>query len=141
VIELGPDRSEIRYLRRLPNRGERIRDSSGRSWFVSDVENDSRWPRRDVLRAESRARRSSGPAVPRCARREAARPLPVTPVLLQKKLPRLARLLRPVSTIADPCGHQPFLAVALPPLRPAAFFCAVVPPCFELPPEPDFLPP
>ena len=37
---------------------------------------------------------------------------------------------------------QDFLrAVALPPLRPAAFFCAVVPPCFALPPEPDFLPP
>src|SRR5215204_6292813 len=34
-----------------------------------------------------------------------------------------------------------FRAVALPPFRPAAFFCAVVPPCFELPPEPDFLPP
>src|SRR5213595_1656486 len=36
-------------------------------------------------------------------------------------------------------------AVALPPLRPAAFFCAVVPPCFELEREdefePDFLPP
>ena len=31
--------------------------------------------------------------------------------------------------------------MALPPLRPAAFFCAVVPPCLELPPEPDFLPP
>src|SRR5436190_22560361 len=34
-----------------------------------------------------------------------------------------------------------FRAVALPPLRPAAFFWAVVPPCFELPPEPDDLPP
>jgi hypothetical protein len=39
-----------------------------------------------------------------------------------------------------------FAAVALPPLRPAAFFCAVVPPCFdvervELEDEPDFLPP
>ncbi|HZR94980.1 MAG TPA: hypothetical protein VFA56_04760 [Gaiellaceae bacterium] len=36
-------------------------------------------------------------------------------------------------------------AVALPPLRPAAFFCAVVPPCDELLfdelDEPDFLPP
>src|SRR5687768_8300496 len=32
-------------------------------------------------------------------------------------------------------------AVALPPLRPAAFFCAVVPPWLESPPEPDFLPP
>src|SRR4051812_3432170 len=32
-------------------------------------------------------------------------------------------------------------AVALPPLRPASFFCAVVPPCFELPPLPDFFPP
>jgi hypothetical protein len=30
------------------------------------------------------------------------------------------------------------LAVALPPLRPAAFFCAVVPPCFGFPPDPDF---
>jgi hypothetical protein len=26
-------------------------------------------------------------------------------------------------------------------LRPAAFFCAVVPPWLALPPEPDFLPP
>jgi len=36
-------------------------------------------------------------------------------------------------------------AVALPPLRPAAFFCAVVPPCDELLreelEEPDVLPP
>src|SRR6187455_1176853 len=36
---------------------------------------------------------------------------------------------------------QDLRAAARPPLRPAAFFCAVVPPCFELPPEPDFLPP
>src|SRR5581483_10381824 len=34
-----------------------------------------------------------------------------------------------------------FLAVALPPFRPAAFFWAVVPPCLELPPDPDDLPP
>jgi hypothetical protein len=35
-------------------------------------------------------------------------------------------------------------AEALPPLRPAAFFCAVVPPCEEeddLPPDPDLRPP
>jgi hypothetical protein len=35
-------------------------------------------------------------------------------------------------------------AEALPPLRPAAFFCAVVPPCEDeddLPPDPDFRPP
>jgi hypothetical protein len=35
-------------------------------------------------------------------------------------------------------------AVALPPFRPAAFFCAVVPPWLEfdfVDPEPDFLPP
>jgi hypothetical protein len=38
-------------------------------------------------------------------------------------------------------GYELFRAVALPPLRPAAFFCAVVPPWDELPPEPDFLPP
>src|SRR4029453_9350308 len=36
---------------------------------------------------------------------------------------------------------QDLRAAALPPLRPAAFFCAVVPPCFELDPDPDFLPP
>jgi hypothetical protein len=30
-------------------------------------------------------------------------------------------------------------AVALPPLRPAAFFCAVVPPCFEVERELDEL--
>src|SRR5205085_11318332 len=29
-------------------------------------------------------------------------------------------------------GHQLFLAAALPPLRPAATFCACVPPCDEL---------
>src|SRR4029453_7015649 len=34
-----------------------------------------------------------------------------------------------------------FRAEALPPLRPAAFFCAFVPPCLGFPPEPDFLPP
>src|SRR5438067_1660599 len=34
-----------------------------------------------------------------------------------------------------------FLAVARPPLRPAALCCAVVPPCRLSPPEPDFLPP
>src|ERR671934_2082233 len=39
---------------------------------------------------------------------------------------------------------QDLRAEALPPLRPAAFFWAVVPPCFELErelDEPDFLPP
>ena len=39
---------------------------------------------------------------------------------------------------------QPLRAAALPPLRPAAFFCAVVPPCEELlrdELELDFLPP
>src|SRR6185437_12292999 len=46
-------------------------------------------------------------------------------------------------TCPDETGrYELFLAaVALPPLRPAAFFWAVVPPCDELPPEPDFLPP
>src|SRR3954470_5896679 len=37
-------------------------------------------------------------------------------------------------------GHD-FFAAALPPLRPASFFCAVVPPCFELDPDPLFFPP
>ena len=32
-------------------------------------------------------------------------------------------------------------AAALPPLAPAFFFCAVVPPCSGLEPDPDFLPP
>ena len=36
-------------------------------------------------------------------------------------------------------GHD-FFAVALPPLLPAFFFCAVVPPWLELPPDPDFWP-
>ena len=31
--------------------------------------------------------------------------------------------------------------MALPPFRPASFFCAVVPPCLELPPDPLFFPP
>src|SRR5919206_3879006 len=38
-------------------------------------------------------------------------------------------------------AYEVLRAAALPPLRPAAFFWAVVPPCEELPPEPDFLPP
>src|SRR6185437_8912987 len=38
-------------------------------------------------------------------------------------------------------GYERFLAVAFPPLRPAAFFCAVVPPCEALPPEPERWPP
>src|SRR6188508_2142207 len=37
--------------------------------------------------------------------------------------------------------YERLRAAARPPLRPAAFFCAVVPPCRESPPEPDFLPP
>src|SRR5207302_3611420 len=37
--------------------------------------------------------------------------------------------------------RQRFLAAAFPPLRPAAFFCAVVPPCLELLPLPDDFPP
>src|SRR5207245_1874564 len=41
----------------------------------------------------------------------------------------------------DVAVPQRFLAVALPPLRPAALCCAVVPPCFDEPPDPDFLPP
>src|SRR5205085_9614219 len=43
------------------------------------------------------------------------------------------------------CPSYDFRAAALPPLRPAAFFWAVVPPCFEFEREdefdPDFLPP
>src|SRR6185312_10112493 len=37
-------------------------------------------------------------------------------------------------------GQDDFFAVALPPLRPAAFFCAVVPPCSDEPPEPELFP-
>jgi hypothetical protein len=37
--------------------------------------------------------------------------------------------------------RQDFLAVALPPLRPASRFWAVVPPCFDELPEPLFFPP
>src|SRR3954470_23940635 len=71
--------------------------------------------------------------------------------------PSEVRILSPPSGIAArrkserPCRRQglsvgrpqaqDLRAAARPPLRPAAFFCAVVPPCFELPPEPDFLPP
>jgi hypothetical protein len=44
-----------------------------------------------------------------------------------------------------PWSHEErFRAVALPPFRPAAFFCAVVPPWLVVrrrTPEPDFLPP
>src|SRR6266567_1332195 len=40
------------------------------------------------------------------------------------------------------CATAYFLrAAALPPLAPAAFFCAVVPPCLELEPDPDFFRP
>jgi hypothetical protein len=35
-------------------------------------------------------------------------------------------------------GAHDLRAAALPPFRPAFFFSAVVPPCEELPPEPDF---
>src|SRR3954447_4924256 len=44
----------------------------------------------------------------------------------------------------DRVTRYDLFAVALPPLRPAAFFCAVVPPCDELlreEPEPEDLPP
>src|SRR4051812_9343983 len=44
-------------------------------------------------------------------------------------------------TTASRARAQRFFAAAFPPFRPAALCCAVVPPCFELPPEPDFLPP
>ena len=39
------------------------------------------------------------------------------------------------------CYDDLFRAAALPPFRPAAFFCAVVPPCFGSLPEPAFRPP
>src|SRR5262249_35576633 len=38
-------------------------------------------------------------------------------------------------------ARQRLRAAALPPLRPAALWRAVVPPCLELPPDPDFFPP
>src|SRR5207237_7909378 len=41
----------------------------------------------------------------------------------------------------EPSRAQDERAAALPPLRPARFFCAVVPPWEGLLPEPDFLPP
>src|SRR6185437_11648017 len=46
-------------------------------------------------------------------------------------------LLRHLAHLAQ----DDFLAVALPPLRPAAFFWAVVPPCFDELPEPELSPP
>src|SRR6478672_5652187 len=45
---------------------------------------------------------------------------------------------QPPRSLAD---YECFLAVAFPPLRPAAFFWAVVPPCEESPPEPERSPP
>src|SRR6478752_2960690 len=45
---------------------------------------------------------------------------------------------QPPRSLAD---YECFLAVAFPPLRPAAFFCVVVPPCEALPPEPERWPP
>jgi hypothetical protein len=36
-----PDNSEIRYLERLPSPGERVKDTLGRWWVVSDVDNDT----------------------------------------------------------------------------------------------------
>ncbi len=42
---------------------------------------------------------------------------------------------------ARPHDQDFFLAAALPPFRPASFFCAVVPPCLGELPEPLFLPP
>src|SRR4051794_18563865 len=55
---------------------------------------------------------------------------------------RRARDVHVVRT--DGLTRYHLFAVALPPLRPAAFFCAVVPPCDELlreEPEPEDLPP
>src|SRR4051812_22721240 len=43
--------------------------------------------------------------------------------------------------LASPTQAQRFLAAALPPLRPAAFFCAVVPPWLASPPLPEDWPP
>src|SRR5439155_22969931 len=54
---------------------------------------------------------------------------------------RLARYRASSSSSASSIYDLRFRAVALPPLRPAAFFWAVVPPCDASPPEPDFLPP
>src|SRR3954471_5335666 len=56
---------------------------------------------------------------------------------------RLYPAPRPANALSGRRGNQDFflLAVALPPLRPAAFFCAVVPPWRESPPEPELLPP
>src|SRR5690242_13610270 len=48
--------------------------------------------------------------------------------------------LRALSLLAF-VRHHDFFAAALPPLRPAAFFCAVAPPCLAEPPEPELLPP
>src|SRR6476469_4193459 len=45
---------------------------------------------------------------------------------------------QPPRSLAD---YECFLAVAFPPLRPAAFFCAMVPPCEASPPEPERWPP
>src|SRR5439155_10865783 len=54
---------------------------------------------------------------------------------------RLARYRASSSSSASSIYDLRFRAVALPPLRPAAFFWAVVPPCDASPPAPDFLPP
>ena len=54
---------------------------------------------------------------------------------------RLARYRASSSSSAACIYDRRFRAVALPPLRPAAFFCAVVPPWDALLPEPDFFPP
>src|SRR5437763_1303241 len=52
-------------------------------------------------------------------------------------------LARVTARDSIPTGYfyEDLRADARPPLRPAAFFWAVVPPCEELEPEPDFLPP
>ena|GEM_PF-6273063 len=47
----------------------------------------------------------------------------------------------PFRRTGTPSRCQLFFAAARPPLRPADLCCAVVPPCFDEPPEPDFLPP
>jgi hypothetical protein len=53
--------------------------------------------------------------------------------------------MRVVRRFGNVVASYDLRAVALPPLRPAAFFCAVVPPCDELlrelDDEPDFFPP
>src|SRR5947207_15344513 len=68
---------------------------------------------------------------------------PLSPTRICRAEQRVTATNCPGCTRPDtPAPEAHFLrAAALPPLAPAFFFCAAVPPCLGLEPDPDFFPP